>query len=323
MSITDAQYFYAELGNDTESDACDEDTVAGDMDCLITHSPLCSDHVTLVCGHKFNYDAIFNDVYNHKKKFNDLEMSRLKDTQIRCPYCRNIQNSLLPCPPGKKRVCGVNIVVDIYYDNSVHMRTPSMFWYNYKQYARGYCCHGVNDINGLATSSVDVTCSDTMVMYNDVDERVYCKTHLKQSLTGIFNSSVTAAKKEIAREKREVAAIVRQEKALAKKKAGLVEKQDICRKTIMELQSWHSGKMFLAQTSTSGTAVPENVVVSSTIAIPPTTHVPAAGSGATSEFEKPVSRCLAITIRHKTRCASKAVKGSTYCSRHKALGGSC
>jgi hypothetical protein len=199
-----------------------------------------------------------------------------------------------------------------------------MFWYNYRQFSTGYCCHGVNDIGGLATSSVDVTCVDTMVMYNDVDERVYCKAHLKQSLTCIFNSNVAAAKKEIAREKREVAAIVRQENALAKKKAGLVEKQDICRKTIMELQSWHSGKMFLAQTSTSGMSAPENVVVSSTIAIPSATHAaPAAGSGATSEFEKPVSRCLAITIRHKTRCTGKSVKGSTYCSRHKSLGGSC
>jgi len=198
-----------------------------------------------------------------------------------------------------------------------------MFWYNYRQFARGYCCHKVNDIGGLATSAVEVTCFDTMVMYNDVDERVYCKTHLKQSLTCIFNSNVAAAKKEIAREKREVASIVRQEKALAKKKAGLVDKQDIGLKTIVELQSWYSGKMFLAQTSTSGTSVPENVVVSSTIAIPSATHVPAAGSGTTSEFEKPVSRCLAITIRHKTRCTGKSVKGSTYCSRHKALGGSC
>ena len=320
MSSTDVLYFYAELGNDTESDT---DTVLGEADCLITQTPLYSDHVTLVCGHKFNYDAIFNDVYNHKKRFHELETSRLKDTQIRCPYCRNIQNCLLPCPSGKKRVCGVNVVVDITREQSVHMRAPSMFWYNYRQFARGYCCHGVNDIGGLATSSVDVKCFDTMVMYNDVDERVYCKAHLKQSFTCIFNSNVAAAKKEIAREKREVAAIVRQEKALAKKKAGLVEKQDIGRKTIVELQSWYSGKMFLAQTSTSGTSVPENVVVSSTIAIPSATHVPAAGSGATSEFEKPVSRCLAITVRHKTRCTCKSVKGSTYCSRHKAIGGSC
>ena len=320
MSTTDALYFYTELGHDTESD---EDTILGEADCLITQTPLCIDHVTLVCGHKFNYDAIFNDVYNHKKRFHDLETSRLKDTQIRCPYCRNIQNYLLPCPSGKKRVCGVNVVVDITRAQSVHMRTPSMFWYNYRQFSRGYCCHQVNDIGGLATSSVDVTCFDTMVMYNDVDERVYCKTHLKQSLTGIFNSNVAAAKKEITRSKREVASIVRQEKALAKHKAGLVDKQDIGLKTIVELQSWYSGKIFLAQTSTPGTSAPENVVVSSTIAIPSATHGPAAGSGATSEFEKPASRCLAITIRHKTRCTCKSVKGSTYCSRHKAIGGSC
>ena len=320
MSTTDALYFYTELGNDTESD---DDNVVDEEGCLITQTPLCIDYVTLECGHKFNYDAIFNDVYNHKKRFHDLETYRLKDTQIRCPYCRNIQNRLLPCPSGKKRVCGVNVVVNITRDQSVHMRTPNMFWYNYKQYARGYCCHGVDDINGLATSSADVTCFDTMVMYNDVDERVYCKTHLKQSLTGIFLNNVAAAKKEIAREKREVAAIVRQEKALAKKKAGLVEKQDICQKTIAELQSWHSSKMFLAKTcATSGPSVPENVVVSSSISISTNTPTPSAGSSVASELEKPVNRCLAITIRNKTRCTYKAVKGSTYCSRHKSLVGS-
>ena len=316
MSVSDMLYFYTSLENDTESDI-DDDT-SQDL-CMITQTPLYNDHVTLQCGHKFNYDAIFNDIYNHKKQFHELETSRLKNTQIRCPYCRNIQDCLLPCPDGKQMVCGVNAVVDISQEHVINMRTPSMFWLNYRHFARGYCCHGVNDIAKLRKSTSEVKCSDTMVIYNDVDERVYCKTHLKENLTRVFNNNISTTKKETARNKREIASIVRQEKLLAKKKAALTEKQDIIQKTMAEVQGWYSNKMFIAQTTNNINPVPENVVVSQSINITNVAHAP---TTPTTGYEKPVNRCLAITARHKTRCALKSVKGGIYCSRHKTLGGS-
>jgi hypothetical protein len=66
--------------------------------CLITNVPLKDNYVKLNCGHKFNYEAIFKDIFNHKKKFNNMEQmkTKLKQNQIRCPYCRNIQDELLP-----------------------------------------------------------------------------------------------------------------------------------------------------------------------------------------------------------------------------------
>ena len=316
MSASDILYFYTSLENDTESES-DDDTTRGL--CMITHSPLSSDYVTLECGHKFNYDAIFNDIYNHKKHFHELESSRLKSSQIRCPYCRNIQNSLLPCPSGKKMVCGVNVVVDIPQEQVINMRTPSMFWLNYRNFSRGYCCHGVEDITRLGKSCSEVTCSDTMVIYNDVDERVYCKIHLKEKLTQIFDNNIANAKKETTCNKREIAAIVRQEKLLAKKKALLIEKQDIIQKTMGEVQNWYSNKIFTTQTANNINPVPENVVVSQSINIPNMAH---SSTTQNTGYEKPVNRCLAITARHKTRCALKAVKGGLYCSRHKAFGGS-
>jgi hypothetical protein len=318
MSVSDTLYFYSSLENDTESDTGDDSK--SHEGCMITQTPLSSDHVTLECGHKFNYDAIFNDIYYHKKRFHDMESSRLKGTQLRCPYCRNIQNCLLPCPPGKNMVCGVNAVVDIPQEQVAHMRTPSMYWLNYRQFARGFCCHGVNNIAGLSESSSEVICSDTMVIYNDVDERVYCKSHLKENLTYIFNNNIAAAKKDVAHEKREIASIVRQEKLLAKKKAALAEKQDITQKTMRELQSWYSSKMFISQTSINANPVPENVVVSQSINISNAAHAPTNGVTTPVGYEKPVNRCLAITVRHKTRCALKAVKGCIYCSRHKTTG---
>ena len=76
---------YADFFSEIEKDSNEDNSNM----CLISQQPLENNHVTLNCGHKFNYDAIFNDVYNHKKKFMSLETSRLKSYQIRCPYCCN------------------------------------------------------------------------------------------------------------------------------------------------------------------------------------------------------------------------------------------
>ena len=68
--------------------------------CLITNQDLQEDYVTLDCGHMYNYNAIYKDIYNHKKVFNSLERNHLKTLEIRCPYCRNIQKKLLPSNEG-------------------------------------------------------------------------------------------------------------------------------------------------------------------------------------------------------------------------------
>lgn len=68
--------------------------------CLITNEKLDDNHVTLMCGHKFNYSPLFDEIYNQKYSNNNYEIQRLAFNQIKCPYCRNIQNYLLP-PPYK------------------------------------------------------------------------------------------------------------------------------------------------------------------------------------------------------------------------------
>lgn len=74
--------------------------------CLITKTPLEDDHVKLMCGHSFNYDAIYNEV-KHQKRYNPLDITSLSVYQLKCPYCRNIQNELLPLI-GEYSVYGVN-----------------------------------------------------------------------------------------------------------------------------------------------------------------------------------------------------------------------
>ena len=63
--------------------------------CLITNQKLKNNFIKLNCGHKFNYESIFNEVKN-QKKYNQLEVCHLKRNEIKCPYCRTIQKGLLP-----------------------------------------------------------------------------------------------------------------------------------------------------------------------------------------------------------------------------------
>lgn len=83
--------------------------------CLITNKPLTEKFVELECKHKFNYIPLYNDLVNHKKKFNYLEGNggKLKLEEIRCPYCRHKQKGVLPYYEelGLQKVNGVN-----YYD---------------------------------------------------------------------------------------------------------------------------------------------------------------------------------------------------------------
>ena len=78
--------------------------------CLISNKPLEINYITLNCNHKFNYKNIYNEVCKQKCRINTLETQRLKLNQIKCPYCREITNNLLPYIEGenieKKR--GVN-----------------------------------------------------------------------------------------------------------------------------------------------------------------------------------------------------------------------
>tara|TARA_Y100000389_G_scaffold198035_2_gene233812 strand:- start:10191 stop:10877 length:687 start_codon:yes stop_codon:yes gene_type:complete len=64
--------------------------------CLITNYALDSNFITLSCGHKFNYLPLYQETIRQKTVQNVSEVTRLKINQIKCPYCRDITNNLLP-----------------------------------------------------------------------------------------------------------------------------------------------------------------------------------------------------------------------------------
>ena len=64
--------------------------------CLITAMPLEKNHITLSCGHNFNYKSILEEITKQKKSISILETQKLEKYQLKCPYCRRIQNGILP-----------------------------------------------------------------------------------------------------------------------------------------------------------------------------------------------------------------------------------
>ena len=80
--------------------------------CLITNEPLNSFHVCLQCGHKFNYEPLYQEVLRQKGRMGIHNYHEKIDVnQIKCPYCRTMTNKLLPFigqHPVIKRLAGVN-----------------------------------------------------------------------------------------------------------------------------------------------------------------------------------------------------------------------
>ena len=78
--------------------------------CLISNEKLDDSQIELLCGHKFNYLHIYKEVIKQKNCCNSLNIINLKKNQIQCPYCRSIQNSILPFKPYPdiKRIYGIN-----------------------------------------------------------------------------------------------------------------------------------------------------------------------------------------------------------------------
>ena len=73
-----------------------ENKKVDDEVCLISGEPLREYSVKLDCGHTFNYNEIFNEVYQQKCNPKRLESQRLRINELKCPYCRNIQQKILP-----------------------------------------------------------------------------------------------------------------------------------------------------------------------------------------------------------------------------------
>ena len=83
--------------------------------CLISNMALKENYVKLCCGHTFNYTAIFNEIKYQKTNSHHYETQKLSSYQIKCPYCRTIQNGLLPYYENMAKCNWVNWPVKYQY----------------------------------------------------------------------------------------------------------------------------------------------------------------------------------------------------------------
>jgi|MDTC01.2.fsa_nt_gb sarcosine oxidase delta subunit len=95
-----SKMFYDMLNEDSDDDI--------NNICCITHESLNSNYIKLECNHTFNYMPIYNEIINQKKMISNYNTIRLRVNQIQCPYCRNIQNRLLPLRGDVDKIYGVN-----------------------------------------------------------------------------------------------------------------------------------------------------------------------------------------------------------------------
>jgi len=116
--------FFDELYKSIENEESEEKIKNYEELCLITNEPLIDKHVSLNCGHKFNYIPLYNDIMNHKTKFNYMEGSsrKLTTNEIRCPYCRRKQQGVLPYHEdlGLEKINGVNFYDPYSTHNAYH-----------------------------------------------------------------------------------------------------------------------------------------------------------------------------------------------------------
>lgn len=86
--------FYDELNKLSNDNGNEKNDDNSDNLCLITGEPLQYPVIKLLCGHKFNYLPLIDEVKKQKRERKNIP--KLTIQQIKCPFCRNIQNKLLP-----------------------------------------------------------------------------------------------------------------------------------------------------------------------------------------------------------------------------------
>uniref|UniRef100_A0A6C0BUB4 Uncharacterized protein n=1 Tax=viral metagenome TaxID=1070528 RepID=A0A6C0BUB4_9ZZZZ len=199
--------FYDELYKSLDNSKIEESNehVNDNHLCLISQKPLTENYVELECKHKFNYNAIFYDILNHKKKFNTMERHSLKINEIRCPYCRNIQKKLLPYVDGFQKVHGINYI-DEENINGQYMKMG---------YTHGKCFYQDDQCE---------KCDNVMVKMMITYNQSYCYTHYSLVIHKMIKEKQEKIKQE--KMKKKLALLQKkQEEKQKKQEAKNAEKQ--------------------------------------------------------------------------------------------------
>ena len=174
--------FFDELKKMLDNDNEKNNYMENEEICYITNEPLQKNYIKMNCGHTFNYEPLFKEIYNQKivqknyyfhKEPKEL-VKKLKHTKyfIKCPYCRSIQNELLKYIPeyGFSKIYGINS------DNEVYL---------YDEFDLHTCGHVVP--NGVKLK--DFICCKNNTNYCYQYKKNYCALHYKMALKSIKQES--------------------------------------------------------------------------------------------------------------------------------------
>jgi len=221
-SLEEAQkLFFEQLLHDSYNTKTDTDTntntntntnTDNNNICLITGMKLEDDYVTLECEHKFNYKPLYYEIYNQKFKQKSYNSSYLNTTEqnkilssgynyfIKCPYCRNIQFTLLPKPSTSTPLCVVidsSLIEEIYGINSTDSTKikvpdePAKFGSNNYQFVSA----GVTYKKGTCNKELCSYKYVSKIPYETTPELYYCSKHYKKGVSE-YKSKLALIKKD-------------------------------------------------------------------------------------------------------------------------------
>ena len=188
--------FQKELNKLLDEDSDDEDNL-----CQITGLQLDDKYITLECKHKFNYKALYTEIYKQRFEFKTYDPNlltkkdqlKLRDSKldyfIKCPYCRNIQFTVLPYYKelGLKQIYGINSIdkkiangdgTMLICSNKPSSLSHSDTSYTFKLYGVSFyfgdCCEKINNFGDTCKSSYVSTIPNTQLSY--------CRYHYREGL---------------------------------------------------------------------------------------------------------------------------------------------
>ena len=264
--------FFSELYKSLDIEENEEKTEEDKNKCLISNEELTDKHLNLICGHKFNYIPLYNDLVNHKNIFNHMEASRskLNTNEIRCPYCRKKQQYILPYYEelGLKKVNGVN-----FYDPTLKQSQSNNTWISHKceyqfpnqnydptkpesetnsKYLNNTSC---GHYNGTKIAILNIATPGQLTTYDDT--KYYCYTHKKK----MIKQYKLQQKKKEEYEKKEAKILEKQMKLLEKQNAKAKEKEEKQKAKDELKKSVQLAKMNKKQKTNDTNVVTDNVVI--------------------------------------------------------------
>lgn len=131
--------------------------------CYISNLPLEEDHITLKCGHKFNSFYIFNEFFNKRFERFMYIHSKLLTIKLKCPYCRNLQDEVIPYreKKGISKIYGIN-------DSDCE---------NYKL---NWKCQYIKKTSQICHSNCTMPFKETGIYYCDNHYRIIEKKYIKE-----------------------------------------------------------------------------------------------------------------------------------------------